>query len=394
MLLKDKISKKNRSFIDCIEKIRSIRTVYSDGIDETVQEYDNAMALIKANYKMGTLAKEKISQAQTTKDDKMQELRSEASETIQKALDDCRVNLLADIRVINARDKENIDKIMMLSETPISALEFSELCEAYGGSYWVDKALAGIAKKNGIETDVIPVSADDKMAVLDDLQNAFDEYVGGYEGKDTPFDVRLKISDQQLLKYEDAYCKGYTSLSDDELATRAVGRVQSQKDVQGRGMQLSQELKDVPVSIQNRILGKLADSSDFQNYAYYAGKTASEIAENEKKLMDEANKGIEKLLASDMPNDMIAGTVLIEAKQNPYYEDCIEKLSRTNNKADEVSGIISKAKLRDNSSGNTKATDSLTYGIDKLRYLNPRDAKKAKATLEASSVLNDSPVII
>lgn len=211
-------------FTKLLDALRIARDDFKSKSQQIISEKKSKLETIDSDFIKGSPSQLKeVSKVEELYNKKMDVLRTEAAEYIDEYFAEVRSYETARVHKF---DTATLKAIRNIADIPMSYSELQILNEFYGknNNYWVEKMLVEIAEKNGISAEKLGLEAsfEEKMNVLNQLENQFLDMINNYDGEPTVKNG-MYLHDSVLAKADKQYRNGFENLSGMQMAQRAFG---------------------------------------------------------------------------------------------------------------------------------------------------------------------------
>lgn len=218
---------------------------------------------------------------------------------------------------------------------PLSQREINILAEKYGGGYWSDRYISQLAERNACSYELGGAEIGEKLDALDTLETNINNFLNGYNGKDTTsYEVLRSVSENTVFQLERQFTQNYanTKLTPEQKAQRVLAMCKNQPDFLSKSMSLANSYKNADVRTRQNILALCADDERLIDVLRMAGlnKRVDDFKKNGLSDMKTAIKAVKQALKQDDVTEIAA--TLDSADNNPFMAELIaDALESTDN---------------------------------------------------------------
>ena len=323
------------------------------GRDDFRSTFDNAKAAAEAEKEtyrrgmIGTMLRDKLAEIDgrytAEVNEKREQLRSEMGDIFATARLELHAELLR-------RDEKTTQTLRDIEDVPLTREEFRIIGEYYAGvSYWSDRQLSEIAGRNGIEigqmsfTVMPPVG--ESLAILDDLQEQFDDLLRRYDGSGS-YETMVLLSDKRLAEGEKRATRGMFNeyLDADAAAWRLLSAVRSETQLMNRVMILRNGLQNASEAAREAIFAELGNGKD-DTLVSLLGLTSAvkPYADGDASRFADARTAFERALAEGKKDDAGFMKVILENRDNPFVLRRVERAAKSDGHIRELASQMNEA---------------------------------------------------
>ena len=257
-----------------VASVISGRTSYERIFDSAVRDAAEKTAKAKKSF-IGDRLAEELQKIESNKEETIQSARREVLAAVGSYAEAIRAEELKNVSM-GSHDFNGLVEIEKISSLPVSALEFSALCDRWqSGGYWVRKALNDLAAKNGLPY-ASELLIDEKMEIVDQITRGVADYLERYNGHgqtnmedDRTAAAFALVSDGTLGRLANKYSAGdaLSSLTDERAAIKAYESIKT-ADGYTAGLKLRNFCNNANENTKNRLLLLLCGDNDIPTGAF------------------------------------------------------------------------------------------------------------------------------
>lgn len=315
---------------------------YRKAVDERKAKLKEATDNFKENSPFLRSRKEQI---QKEFDSRIAELRNAEIESVVPAFDALRK---AELKRVTEIDTAAMNRINAVANIPMTAEELRVLGGQYnpGTNYWVNRAIASIAEKNGISPAEIGVepSLDTKLEILKGLEEQFDMMIQSWnpEGKMSNAKFEAALGDATLEYAVNRFTNGAMEKKKGRQSLQiALARILTETSESTRAVLIQNTMRNLSAENREELLYNLVEGkgkgkvSEFAwqmagletEYNEWSGGKAREYSSAKKAIADIKVMKDKQIIRSKVQeyagNEFFGRFLEAEAKENPNIREAI-----------------------------------------------------------------------
>ena len=323
-----------RSIQELSQFLLAIRIEYKDSYKQIVAKRKAAEKELEENFKAGT----------SFYDGKKKEIKEDFEKAIAElklAESDYIFPHFVELKEMELERTKKIDEMLLtkinaISNLPLTEEELKALNEKYNSKndYWVNRSLAVIAEKNGIEPIHVGIepTLDVKLGIVNSLQTQFETMLRDWDiEKKHNAEADAQLGDSTLEQAVLQYTNGYSETNKSKIAESAYLRVLAGEGQIEKAVLIGNSLKNMKEDARNEFLYRIAMDSKISEFSLQMSGCFNEVMEwkNGKASQYEQAvrcvKNIEGVL-----DETVMKNHLKENEENPFLRKMLQAEAKTN----------------------------------------------------------------